>query len=260
MFGLKSTLEESPYLLLGKCKNAEVTRIHGGPRSIDIRGCVSAMKAAKAAKAAEHQAPSNTRPPEPDGFGGFFYVWFHRSQAYRGKARMVGGVGVMATEKQKRFAEGVVRGNLPLVHAYREAYDTNGTPKSPRNEASRLWRNPDVQAQAERIRRDMDAERARKLAADRDRIRERLWSEADTASRASDRLTAAGASAAAVVADIQATLRDALGPEVDPSPEDTPTPPPPLLPERAGSFSKHQNAQTTTNIVDFPTPKTEKSA
>ena len=196
---------------------------------------------------------------------------------------MVGGVGVMATEKQKRFAEGVVRGNLPLVHAYREAYDTNGTPKSQRNEASRLWRNPDVQAQAERIRRDMDAERARKLAADRDRIRERLWSEADTASRASDRLTALrllgqqsgvnmfserievarapdGASAAEVVADIQATLRDALGPEVDPSPEDTPTPPPPLLPERAGSFSKHQNAQTTTNIVDFPTPKTEKSA
>mgnify|MGYP003626751649 FL=1 len=213
--------------------------------------------------------------------GGFFCVGFHRSQAYRGKARMCWGVGVMATEKQKRFAEGVVRGNLPLVHAYREAYDTNGTAKGQRNEASRLWRNPDVQAYAERIRRDLDAERARKLAADRDRIRDRLWAEADTADRSSDRLTALrllgqqsgvnmfserievsrapdGASAADVVADIQATLRDALGPEVVPSPESTPPPPPPLLPERAGTFSKHQNAQENTNILDFPPPKSDK--
>ena len=180
----------------------------------------------------------------------------------------------MATEKMKRFVDGVVRGSLSLAESYRAAYDTHSTPKAQRNEASRLWRNPLVIAYAERVRRDMEGDRARKLAADRDRIRDRLWYEADNATRSADRIgalkllgqqtgvnmfsdrldivaTRQDQTSSTIAADIETLLAEALDPEVEKENFEHPTPPPPLLPERLAPLPKHQNAQDISEFVEF---------
>ena len=183
------------------------------------------------------------------------------------------------TDKMRRFAEGIVKGEFEtMAAAYREIYSDRGSVRTTQNEASRLWRNPLVQAAAEAARREVDAQRRRRLAAERDRIRDRLWIEADSADRASDRIAAlrllgtqAGvdmfaqrievsptesrATGAEVLADVEAMLERALGAEVESEKEEPPAPPPPLLAARAGKNPQHQNAQEITDLDNFPTPR-----
>lgn len=172
-----------------------------------------------------------------------------------------------------------MRGEFPTMReAYQSIYSDRGTKGTAQAEASRLWRNPQVQRAAEAARREVDAQRRRRLAAERDRIRDRLWAEADSADRASDRIAAlrllgtqAGvdmfaqrlevsatetrSTGAEVLADVEAMLERALGAEVESEKEEPPAPPPPLLAERAGKNPQHQNAQEITDLDNFPTPR-----
>lgn len=99
------------------------------------------------------------------------------------------------TERQRRFALQVLEGKSPtLVHAYREVYDCKGdSPKQKKaqaNEASRLWKHPGVRSFSEEFRKKAEAQRVRREVGERERVRQRLWSEADSADRASDRINA----------------------------------------------------------------------
>tara|TARA_R110002020_G_scaffold35824_1_gene107970 strand:- start:2684 stop:3244 length:561 start_codon:yes stop_codon:yes gene_type:complete len=103
--------------------------------------------------------------------------------------------GRQLTELQRRFALQVLEGKSPsLVHAYREVYDCKGdSPKQKKaqaNEASRLWKHPGVRSFSEDFRKKAEAQRVRREVGERERVRQRLWNEADAADRASDRLTA----------------------------------------------------------------------
>ena len=163
------------------------------------------------------------------------------------------------SERQRAFAEVVVAGEKrTLVDAYESVYGSGGSRRTRVNEASRGWRSPAVQRFAQDERRALDAERSRRASGDREAVRSRLWTIADTAPRDADRLTAlrllgsvAGVdlfatrvevapapreSSAEIVAEIEQTLRDALGPEVREAEVvqvDTPTP---LLPARVGEI------------------------
>jgi len=99
------------------------------------------------------------------------------------------------TELQRRFALQVLEGKSPtLVHAYREVYDCKGDSarqkKAQANEASRLWKHPGVRSFADDFRKKAEAQRVRREVGERERVRQRLWSEADSADRASDRINA----------------------------------------------------------------------
>jgi hypothetical protein len=67
--------------------------------------------------------------------------------------------------------------------------------------------------------------------------------------------TESRATGAEVLADVEAMLDRALGAEVESDQEDTPTPPTPLLAERAGKNPQHQNAQEITSSEAFTAPK-----
>tara|TARA_Y100000361_G_scaffold3241_1_gene2836 strand:+ start:472 stop:1020 length:549 start_codon:yes stop_codon:yes gene_type:complete len=150
------------------------------------------------------------------------------------------------TELQRRFALQVLEGKSPtLVHAYREVYDCKGdSPKQKKaqaNEASRLWKHPGVRSFSEDFRKKAEAQRVRREVGERERVRQRLWSEADAADRASDRINAlrllgqdAGMftervevkeatdelSDAEVIAEIEIALRNAIDVSVRPLVED----------------------------------------
>ena len=99
------------------------------------------------------------------------------------------------TELQRRFALRVLEGVSPtLVDSYRNVYRCKGdSPKQKKaqaNEASRLWKHPGVRSFSEEFRKKAEANRVRREVGVRERVRQRLWSEADAADRASDRLTA----------------------------------------------------------------------
>lgn len=99
------------------------------------------------------------------------------------------------TELQRRFALQVLEGKSPtLVHAYREVYNCKGDSarqkKAQANEASRLWKHPGVRSFADDFRKKAEAQRVRREVGERERVRQRLWSEADSADRASDRINA----------------------------------------------------------------------
>ena len=96
------------------------------------------------------------------------------------------------SDKQRTYAELVVSGEKrTMVAAYESVYGSGGSRKTRVNEASRLWRSPYCQTVAEGARRRLDAERRRKLAGERDAVRNRLWGIADASeARDSDRLTA----------------------------------------------------------------------
>ena len=150
------------------------------------------------------------------------------------------------TELQRRFALQVLEGKSPtLVHAYREVYDCKGdSPKQKKaqaNEASRLWKHPGVRSFSEDFRKKAEAQRVRREVGERERVRQRLWSEADAADRASDRINALrllGQDAgmftervevkeatdeltdAEVIAEIEIALRNAIDVSVRPLVED----------------------------------------
>jgi len=150
------------------------------------------------------------------------------------------------TELQRRFALRVLEGKSPtLVHAYREVYDCKGdSPKQKKaqaNEASRLWKHPGVRSFSEDFRKKAEAQRVRREVGERERVRQRLWSEADAADRASDRINALrllGQDAgmftervevkeatdeltdAEVIAEIEIALRNAIDVSVRPLVED----------------------------------------
>ena len=170
------------------------------------------------------------------------------------------GVGAMprsGTDRQRAFARAVVRGEFrTTTDAWESVYGAGGSRKTRVNEASRGWRNPAVQSLAQEERRALEVERSRRAAGDREAVRTRLWALADGAARDADRLTAlrllgsvAGVdlfatrlevapapreSSAEIVAEIEQTLRDALGPEVREAEVVLPDPPTPLLPARVG--------------------------
>ena len=154
--------------------------------------------------------------------------------------------GRQLTELQRRFALQVLEGKSPsLVHAYREVYDCKGdSPKQNKaqaNEASRLWKHPGVRSFSEDFRKKAEAQRVRREVGERERVRQRLWSEADAADRASDRINALrllGQDAgmftervevkeatdeltdAEVIAEIEIALRNAIDVSVRPLVED----------------------------------------
>ena len=174
------------------------------------------------------------------------------------------------SEKNKRFAEAIVYGDsASIVQAYRDTRETSASVRNARAEASRLWRSPLVQAYAERLRADLLARGRARAAADRERIVAALWSEADGADRAADRIaalrtlgqvstidlfgpdrvaiegTADAASAAELADGIEALLRDALGGAEVGEVVDAEVVPPTPINELPASFNpKHQNAQT----------------
>ena len=96
------------------------------------------------------------------------------------------------SERQRAFAEVVVAGEKrTLVDAYESVYGSGGARRTRVNRASKLWRSTYCQTVAEGARRRLDAERRRKLAGERDAVRNRLWGIADASeARDSDRLTA----------------------------------------------------------------------
>ncbi len=99
------------------------------------------------------------------------------------------------TGPQRRFADLILSGECAsLVAAYRQSYNVSGdTPKAKKsqaNEASRLWKHPGIVSYADEYRAKALANRERRALGERERVRERLWSEADSADRSSDRLTA----------------------------------------------------------------------
>ena len=139
------------------------------------------------------------------------------------------------SEKQRAYAELVVSGEKrTMVDAYESVYGAGGSRRTRVNEASRLWRSPFVQGVAEGARRRLEAERRRKLAGERDAVRNRLWQIADGSdARDSDKLTAlrmlgqqsgvdmfaervevsnvAGGSDAELLAELEDMLRNTLG-------------------------------------------------
>ena len=161
------------------------------------------------------------------------------------------------TERQRAFARAVVRGEFrTTTDAWESVYGAGGSRRTRVNEASRAWRNPAVQSLATDERRALDAARSRRASGARAAGRARLWDLAESAERDADRLTAlrllgsvAGVdlfqtrvevapapreSSAEIVAEIEETLRQALGPEVEDAEVvggDTPIP---LLPARVG--------------------------
>lgn len=99
------------------------------------------------------------------------------------------------TGPQRRFADLILTGECSsLVGAYRLSYDVTGdTPKAKKsqaNEASRLWKHPGIVSYADEYKAKAQAQRVRREVGERERVRQRLWNEADSADRASDRLTA----------------------------------------------------------------------
>ena len=99
------------------------------------------------------------------------------------------------TERQRAFVRAVLDPNSEgkrgsLTDAWEGVYGTAGSRRNRTNQASRDWRNPCVVAEAERQRARIDAARCRAVSGDRQRIRERLWAEADAADRSSDRIAA----------------------------------------------------------------------
>ena len=105
------------------------------------------------------------------------------------------GSSIELTTKQRRFADMILSGDAPsLVAAYREVYECKGdTPKqkkSQTNEASRLWHHPGVRRYADEWRAKAEANRVRREVGERERVRQRLWNEADAAEKASDRINA----------------------------------------------------------------------
>ena len=163
------------------------------------------------------------------------------------------------TGNQQAFARAVIRGEFRHVtDAWESVYGCGGSRRTRVNEASRGWRSPAVQRFAQDERRALDAERSRRASGAREAGRSRRWPCADSAPRDASRLTAlrrlgsvAGVdlfatrvevapapreSSAEIVAEIEQTLRDALGPEVREAEVvqvDTPTP---LLPARVGEI------------------------
>ena len=139
------------------------------------------------------------------------------------------------SDKQRTYAELVVSGEKrTMVAAYESVYGSGGSRKTRVNEASRLWRSPYCQTVAEGARRRLDAERRRKLAGERDAVRNRLWGIADAPeARDSDKLTAlrmlgsqsgvdmfaervevanvVQGSDAELIAELESLLRNALG-------------------------------------------------
>lgn len=95
------------------------------------------------------------------------------------------------TEKQRIFAELVATGECKtLTAAYGEVYGNNMSPRTRRNEASKLWNKPIVQGLARDVRARVSAQRALRLTGDADAIRRKLWKEAEEADRAADRIAA----------------------------------------------------------------------
>lgn len=99
------------------------------------------------------------------------------------------------TERQRAFVRAVLdpkrdgkRG--ALTDAWESVYGRVGSRRNRSNQASRDWRNPCVVAEADRQRGRQDAARCRAVSGDRQRIRERLWAEAEGADRSSDRIAA----------------------------------------------------------------------
>ena len=89
-------------------------------------------------------------------------------------------MGKKPTAKQAAFAHAVVAGKFrAMSDAYREIYSSRGSRETVKDAASKLWKSPTVQAEADRIRRRLEADRSRRYAGDRDAIRRRLWSIAD---------------------------------------------------------------------------------
>ena len=75
------------------------------------------------------------------------------------------------TEKMFRFAEGVADG-LSAADSYRAAFNTtNMLPKTVRDEASRLLKNPGVSTALEALR----AEKTRQQWVSRQKVEDRLW-------------------------------------------------------------------------------------
>lgn len=75
------------------------------------------------------------------------------------------------TEKMLRFAEGVANG-LSAADAYRAAFNTaNMLPKTVRDEASRLLKNPGVSTALEALR----AEKTHQQRVSRQKVEDRLW-------------------------------------------------------------------------------------
>ena len=139
------------------------------------------------------------------------------------------------SERQRAFAEVVVAGEKrTLVDAYESVYGSGGARRTRVNRASKLWRSTYCQTVAEGARRRLDAERRRKLAGERDAVRNRLWGIADAPeARDSDKLTAlrmlgsqsgvdmfaervevanvVQGSDAELIAELESLLRNALG-------------------------------------------------
>lgn len=79
------------------------------------------------------------------------------------------------TEKMYRFAEGVADG-LSAADAYRAAFNTqNMLPKTVRDEASRLLKNPGVSTALEGLRADKTYQQRVSRQKVEDRLWERLW-------------------------------------------------------------------------------------
>ncbi len=182
------------------------------------------------------------------------------------------------SDRDRRFTEAIVYGDSPsIVGAYRDTRTTRASAKNARAEASRLWRSPGVQAYAERLREELLARGRARAAADRDRIVQRLWNEADSADRAADRIAAlrllgtvstidlfgpdrleigrsegSATSAAEVAASIESLLRDTIkGAEVETIEIEATHPPAPLSDESGTHYTTHQNAQTISDSEPF---------
>ena len=139
------------------------------------------------------------------------------------------------TERQRAFARAVVRGEFrTTTDAWESVYGAGGSRRTRGNRASKLWRSTYCQTVAEGARRRLDAERRRKLAGERDAVRNRLWGIADASdARDSDKLTAlrllgsqsgvdmfservevthvAQGCAAELIAELESMLRNTLG-------------------------------------------------
>ena len=139
------------------------------------------------------------------------------------------------SEKHRAYAELVVSGEKrTMVDAYESVYGSGGTRRTRVKRASKLWRSTYCQTVAEGARRRLDAERRRKLAGERDAVRNRLWGIADASdARDSDKLTAlrllgsqsgvdmfservevtnvAQGSDAELIAELESMLRNTLG-------------------------------------------------
>ena len=105
----------------------------------------------------------------------------------------MGGRGKRLTSKRKAFVEAVASGDAPtLTEAYREAFDAEGSsPRTAKNEASRLARDPYIAPAIEERRAQIDASSGAAQAGGRRYVLRRLREEADNLdSRASERISA----------------------------------------------------------------------